>query len=192
MRSLPVAISVPNRGLTLSGLPPLAALSPLCPLRLQSGLSFRVEDHGPNDGDVSVDGPLEWVPDGGGLLISGTHFHDRRTGYELYRLPVKSPFDVHHKFLDADHLLTNFSDSSAPLLAPSLQSYAIPWADLRKSLAAVTSGEPALLRPDGRLRLQVELKNLRGDREQTRGGNKRDNSGGEQTGQLWGEQTGQL
>lgn len=64
--------------------------------------------------------------------------------------------------VDDDHVIGLFPNNPS-----QLETQTIPWKDIRASLAALKKKEPALLTPEEPVGVQIDLRNLRGDQNET-------------------------
>jgi hypothetical protein len=104
---------------------------------------------------------LQWFPDRSAWLIENEIFH-RETGRVV--LSVRGGFasDTELFVYDDKHLMGTFPDSPKELKVRE-----IPWEQIHTSLAAMSGGDEALLRPKMPVRVEVNLGELHGDQQTT-------------------------
>jgi hypothetical protein len=104
---------------------------------------------------------LTWAPDGSGWLLAGQYLVDRRSKKLVWVLPVHYRVNPAARFLDASHVLASGD-------GVQLRVWEIPWAAIRKSLAAMSDKTPSLVRPGQSVTLAVNVTGAIGDPQQAK------------------------
>jgi WD40 repeat protein len=105
---------------------------------------------------------LQWLPDKSGWLVSG-HIVDRESKRPVVGIRKVFGNDLRVWLYDTNHLIGSFPSNPA-----ELQSYAIPWKEIRESIASMNDVNAALLAPSKSVSINIEFGGqLSGDANQT-------------------------
>ncbi len=105
---------------------------------------------------------LQWLPDKSGWLVSG-HIVDRESKRPVVGIRKTFGQDLRVWLYDTNHLVGAFPSNPA-----ELQAYAIPWKEIRESIASMNDANAALLGPSKSVSINVEFGGqLSGDANQT-------------------------
>lgn len=105
---------------------------------------------------------LQWLPDKTGWLVSG-HIVDRESKRPVVGIRKAFGQDLRVWLYDTDHLIGAF-----PHNPNELGSYAIPWKDIRESIAMMSDANAALMGPTQSVSINIDFGGqLAGDATQT-------------------------
>jgi hypothetical protein len=105
---------------------------------------------------------LQWLPDKSGWLVSG-HIVDRETKRAVVGIRKGFGQDMRAWLYDNNHLIGAFPNNPE-----ELQSYEIPWKEIRESIALMADSKSAILGPSQPVSINIEFGgNLAGDATQT-------------------------
>ena len=101
---------------------------------------------------------LKWLPDGSAWLLYGHALVDRNSGKYVWSIGLGSVVNSPaRKLITNDHLLTVM----APKNAKQLQVVRLPWKQIDSALKALTTDEPAHLKPGQEVSLQIDVAQVR-------------------------------
>ena len=107
---------------------------------------------------------LQWLPDKSGWLVSG-HIVDRESKRPVVGVRKSFGGDLRVWLYDSDHLVGAFPNN-----AGELQSYVIPWKEIRKSIALMNDSAASFLGPAQAVSINIDFGGqLAGDANQTAG-----------------------